>query len=166
MVTAAHCLPKLPPALACSFEHERTYMNLLGQLNGEKNTVAAECLFVDPVADIAVLGSPDDQVFEHEPEAYDALTGEVPTLRMGKARSGKGWILALDGVNWIQTKIAVHAGVYGTGLEIGPTEGGMSGSPILNHQGTAVGVVASTMQQGILTLNLPGWLLLGLTRAG
>jgi hypothetical protein len=58
VITAAHCLPKLPPACTTSYTHERTYQNLLGTLGGNA-TVWAECLFVDPVADIAVLGAPD-----------------------------------------------------------------------------------------------------------
>src|SRR5262249_44463616 len=55
VVTAAHCLPKLPPAHPASYNHERTW-KLLAPL-GEKPAVRTECLFVDPIADIAVLGS-------------------------------------------------------------------------------------------------------------
>ena len=36
VITAAHCLPDLPPACAASYEHERTYGNLLGPLGGER----------------------------------------------------------------------------------------------------------------------------------
>jgi hypothetical protein len=49
VLTAAHCLPKLPPAFTWSYTKERTYPNLLGRLSGKRN-VWAECLFVDPVA--------------------------------------------------------------------------------------------------------------------
>jgi hypothetical protein len=45
---------------------------LLGPLGGEQE-VWAECLFVDPIADIAVLGSPDDQVLCEQAQVYDAL---------------------------------------------------------------------------------------------
>ena len=55
IVTAAHCLPKLPPACTASYTEERTYRNLVGSFDGPKGNVCAECLFVDPVADIAVL---------------------------------------------------------------------------------------------------------------
>ena len=68
VITAAHCLPRLPPP----YEHllqlptphparyldEETYQHLLGPL-GIEPTVWATCLFLDPVADIAVLGSPN-----------------------------------------------------------------------------------------------------------
>lgn len=59
IITAAHCLPHLPPCHGASYVQERTYPNLVGPL-GEAPTVAVECLFVNPVADIAVLGKPDD----------------------------------------------------------------------------------------------------------
>ena len=60
VVAAAHCLPILPPAHSASYLEERTYQALLGPL-GTQPTVWAECRFVDPVADIAVLGPPDDR---------------------------------------------------------------------------------------------------------
>jgi hypothetical protein len=60
VVTAAHCLPHFPPCHGASYLEERTYGKLLGPL-GDKPTVWAECLCADPIADIAVLGSPDNQ---------------------------------------------------------------------------------------------------------
>jgi len=38
---------------------DRTYKRLLGTLDAKELTVWAECLFVDPIADLAVLGVPD-----------------------------------------------------------------------------------------------------------
>ncbi len=168
VLTAAHCLPKLPPACTWSYTEERTYPNLLGRLRGKRN-VWAECLFVDPVADIAVLGCPDNQMLVKESEAYDALIGDAPVLLIGKARSGKGWLLDLDGAHWIPTNLHLNSGWYGTSLDTGRTKAGMSGSPILNDRGRAVGVVVVGEVGGsaegedgphpILTSNLPGWLL-------
>jgi hypothetical protein len=60
VLTAAHCLPHLPPANPMSHTEERTYEALLGPLGAEP-TVWAECLFADPVADIAILDGPDNQ---------------------------------------------------------------------------------------------------------
>lgn len=88
IVTAAHCLPKLPPAHRASYLHERTYANLLGPLNGKRN-IWAECVFVDPIADIAVLGSPDNQELSEEAEAYDALIDKTPVLRSPRSETGK-----------------------------------------------------------------------------
>jgi hypothetical protein len=142
VVTAAHCLPHLP--LAQSFENlmDRTYPDILRSLDGAKSNVWSECLFADPVADIAVLGCPDEQDFDEQADAYHALTDDVPALAIAKARRGQGWLLAIDGVRWIPTTIRVVSDIYGTSLSIGPTVSGMSGSPILDDVGRAVGVVA------------------------
>ena len=56
VITAAHCLPHLPSA--DGREDACIYPNLLGPLTKKKRKVWAECVFVDPVSDIAVLGSP------------------------------------------------------------------------------------------------------------
>jgi len=50
------------------YVEETTYKRLLGPLGG-KRTVWAECRFVDPIADIAVLGQPDNQTFFAEAAA-------------------------------------------------------------------------------------------------
>jgi hypothetical protein len=80
VVTAAHCLPFFPPCISASHTEERTYKGLLGQL-GEEPTVWAECLFVDPISDLAVLGPPDGQALSDETTAYEALNrGFCPTF--------------------------------------------------------------------------------------
>jgi hypothetical protein len=142
VVTAAHCLPNLPPAHAYPHPKERIYKDLLRSLDGTKSDVCSVCLFADPVADIAVLGCPDEQEQHEEADAYHALTDDLPTLAIAKAQSGQGWLLALDGVRWIPTTIRLVSDRDGTSLLIGPTEAGMSGSPILDDAGRAVGVVA------------------------
>jgi hypothetical protein len=40
-------------------------------------------VFIDPIADIAVFGTPDTQERFEEAEAYEALTGDV-AFRIGK----------------------------------------------------------------------------------
>jgi len=80
VLTAAHCLPQLPPAHPGSSGHERTYQ-LLGPLDGTPS-VPAECLFVDPIADIAVLAEPDGQALCDEYEAYDRFVDGRPALRV------------------------------------------------------------------------------------
>jgi hypothetical protein len=72
VITAAHCLPFFPPCASASYLHERTFQNILAPL-GAKPYVWAECLFVDPIGDIAVLGSPDDQELAEKAEAYCEL---------------------------------------------------------------------------------------------
>ena len=72
MITAAHCLPYLPPPNPASFSEERTYEKLLSALE-EEPAIRAECLFVDHIVDVAVLCAPDDQVWRDEAEAYEAF---------------------------------------------------------------------------------------------
>jgi hypothetical protein len=138
VITAAHCLPHLPPTYAGAAAYERTFTNLLGALGDSETTIAAECKFADPVADIAVLGSPDYQLLGDVADAFDALTETAPVVQIGEARNGNGYVLSLEG-HWISTKL--EKDFWGNSLLIDPTEEGMSGSPILNLAGQAVGVV-------------------------
>ena len=52
IITAAHCLPFFPPCHAASNLNERTFEDLLAPID-EEPSIWAECLFVDPIADIA-----------------------------------------------------------------------------------------------------------------
>jgi len=90
IIAAAHCLPvcrhlRAPVGAAtphpARYLKEATYQDLLGPL-GAKPTVWAHCLFVDPVADIAVLCQPDNQELCDEAEAYDALIESMQPLRL------------------------------------------------------------------------------------
>jgi len=168
IVTAAHCLPKLPPPHRASYVSERTFGKLLASLDRSKKDISAECLFVDPVADIAVLGCPDEQELGDEADAYHELTDGTPVVRIGDARSGPGWVLSLEG-QWVPSQVELFSGIGGASLTIDPTKPGMSGSPILNDAGRAIGIVAvgsakasaSGGREGpqpILMRNLPGWL--------
>ena len=84
VLTAAHCLPFLPPAHPFSYLEERTYQALLGPL-GAKAAVWAQCLFADPVADIAMLGSPDEQRLSEQANAFDDLISASKPLLIGNA---------------------------------------------------------------------------------
>ena len=175
IVTAAHCLPHLPPASVISRSEDRTYAGVLGRLTDRKPKVWAECVFADPVADIAVLATVDGQELYDEAKAYDELTDDAPVLRIVDApEQGPGWLLTLDG-RWV-TCVVRH---FGGPLEISgaaePIMGGMSGSPILGADGAAMGVVCSSsgvsgapLTQGFpnprLMDNLPGFLLRGIAR--
>lgn len=170
VVTAAHCLPELPEILA--HFNGIIYKGLLGTLDGKKSGIWAACVFVDPIADIAVLCGPDDQELPDEADAYDDLAGDVLPLEITDAQNGSGWVLSLAG-KWTPTPIEVNRRFRPT-LTIGPTVGGMSGSPILDGDGLAVGLVSSgtdhitasgkritqKVESGgnpILTHALPGW---------
>jgi hypothetical protein len=141
IVTAAHCLPKLLPPHAWSHLEERTYKNLVGVL-GKKRNVWAECLFADPIADIAVLGCPDNQELSDQADAYNALVESVKPLKLGEPEleKGSGWPLSLDKpYRWLPTPTNCPNVDC---LLTGQVEAGMSGSPVLNSKGQAVAVAA------------------------
>jgi hypothetical protein len=88
VITTSHCLPVdsdgrliLPPSHPGAYLHETTFQKLLGPLGGEP-TVWAECMFVDPIADIAVLGGPDSQALSEEADAYDQLVDGAIALKI------------------------------------------------------------------------------------
>jgi hypothetical protein len=84
IITAAHCLPFVPPCHPARYLKEQTYERLLGALN-RKPSVWATCLFVDPIADIAVLGSPDSQEISDEADAYHRLMDDMEVLAVADA---------------------------------------------------------------------------------
>ncbi len=177
VATAAHCLPFFPPCAAASCTHERTYKNLLGPLNGD-STVWSECYFVDPIADIAVLGPPDAQALAPEADAYRSFTCDVAgCFRVGVApEHARVQLLSLDG-RWISCSAMTHmsGGIWLSDATL-PIDGGMSGSPILLADSrTAVGILGTSSgapdaphseggPQACLTHHLPGWMLRDLMR--
>jgi Trypsin-like peptidase domain len=168
VITAAHCLAHakladgtkgLPPCHPARHLAEETYPSLLGPL-GTEPTVWATCLFVDPVADIAVLGQPDNQDLSDKADAYDQLVeGMMPLavadapaqgserLTLGEHQvdnptpgTGPARVLSLKG-RWLEGRVSRRGGW----LEFEPHQhfvGGMSGSPIVDATGAAIGVVS------------------------
>lgn len=91
----------------------------------------AECQFVDPIADIAVLGSVDGQELYDEAAAYDDLTDEIDPLPIADApEKGSAWLLSLGG-QWFQCETWRSFGPFSIKNAAAPIRGGMSGSPIL-----------------------------------
>jgi hypothetical protein len=172
IITAAHCLPEQPPRQSASYLQERTY-KLLARL-GEAADVSAECLFADPVADIAVLGPPDDQGFPEGWAAYNALTVSASALMISDAPDdGRARLFSLTG-ELIPCRVQPMASGALWISDAAPGRyAGMSGSPIVAADGTAIGVFCtSDMMTGNggpnprLTHHLPGWLLRELQNNG
>lgn len=171
VITAAHCLERLPPAHAASDLADRIYPAILGQL-GEEPVVSAECLFVDPISDLAVLGEPDHQCAPDEWSNYQEFiktVGVIPIADTHGKASAK--VLTLNGA-WADCRITASSGPIW--LHDVTTESGMSGSPILNANLSAIGVLVvgrdSDLRMGSgpqprLMRNLPGWLLAECRRA-
>jgi hypothetical protein len=176
VITAGHCLPHLPQSAPFLGADDLTYPRLLGRLRAKRTPVWAECAFVDPVADLAVLDSPDNQDLFEEAEAWKKLVGSRPVLPIGDVELVHdrhvfppwtkigAWLLSLDG-HWRRCDLgANYRGLWieddqGQGRRI--TEPGMSGSPIVDDDGNAIGVLCSNRDQAFLARQLPRWFLDG-----
>ena len=90
IVTAARCLPHLPPAWWFSLAADVTYPDVLGPLDATTLAVRAQYLFVNPVADIAVPGHRKTR------EPYEAFVGGAGSARL-KAGAGGGTGVAVGG---------------------------------------------------------------------
>ena len=182
VITAAHCLPFFRRARVFLDFDQRTYPWLLGRLGEGAPAAWAECFFVDPISDIAVLGSPDNQTFDAESAAYDDLVEACAALSIADTaedaftfdHDGPGqpaWLLDRDTGEWVRCKIGHVGGPLWVSRATNGIKGGMSGSPILDASGSAVGVVSCSSGSDApdsqteggpnprLAYHLPGWLL-------
>jgi hypothetical protein len=173
VITAAHCLPAIPELGGERSDWAETFPDLIGLL-AARPSVSAECLFVDPIADIAVLGAPDSQELCEHADAYETFLASRKPLKVGGAMDwdmpAPASLIALDG-----HLIVCAARCFGGPLLIEdlaePSVGGMSGSPVLDQAGVAVGIVSeSSEKNGIvregsaprLVVSLPGQFLISL----
>src|ERR1700741_653637 len=142
VITAAHCLPFLPPAQSFFEPKQRTYGPVLAPL-GDPPRAWAVCRFVDPIADIAVLGSPDNP---HADE-YKALTATALSIGGSLRNPVNFWVparlLSLDGRRWFSCTIRPFGGPLWITHAAEVIRDGMSGSPIVTEIGAAVGVVVT-----------------------
>lgn len=180
VITAAHCLPRLPEAHLGRYPAEVTFRRLIGPLGAEPSVTAA-CVFVDPIADIAMLGPPEG--LYDESDQYETFFSTLPPFDIaappsrGRVRvpmvppvfplegevSFPGHVMSIDG-QWIGCNVRSLGGP----LLIEPealAEAGMSGSPLLSATGAALGVVSTNNWAAVLTYGLPCWLLRALACA-
>ena len=164
VLTAAHCLPAIPEAHP--WADDRTAR--LVAPHGRKLSIIADYLFVDPVADIAVLGRPSD---DNLAKPYDTFVDAQSVLAIGCLPQKlfaelDGWLLARDGA-WFRCTMRYRndGGLWLSNIAR-PIVGGMSGSPILAANGSAVGLIPSSNVDGSesgpnprFDCHLPGWLL-------
>jgi hypothetical protein len=170
VITAAHCLPKFPPCEGLSTLEDRTYERFLGWL-GQEQEVWAECLFADPVGDVALLGPPDPAELHEQYVAYEALMEAaipLPVTDMLPEKERPAWVLSLDGCWWPVVAQYFNHGPLVLSNTAEDIKGGMSGSPIVADDGSAIGLVSVSSDDRSryayctgprLCGNLPGWLL-------
>jgi hypothetical protein len=166
------------PARLGRYLHESTYHLLIGLL-GAKPNITAFCYFADPVADITVLGAPDNQSLGDECGQYEAFVEALPPFdvappwppsRMRFAGfkdqppafpsvevAVTAHLLSLDSA-WLDDVARHKGGGLWTEPE-GLTVNGMSGSPLISTTAAAIGVVSTNNIVPCLVNGLPGWLL-------
>lgn len=173
IVTAAHCVPEMPPPHRAMYLNEKTYLGLVGRL-GEKLSIAVECLFADPLSDLAVLGEPDGEELYDQWLAYEEFVDSLTPLPIVETeREGEAFLLSLDN-QWFSARYErINWGPLCLSKLEQRTERGMSGSPVLDASGAAIGVVNlgeiilgkegpiydQYGSQTALYRNLPGWML-------
>jgi hypothetical protein len=147
VVTAAHCLPDLPPCNTGRFDRKSCYPALLGPPGGQK-CAAAACGFADPISDIAVLGLPNGIESPEEFDQYAKLTDTATPLSIAEPPPiGLVWIPSPNG-EWLSY---VAISIWGEVLLISVDKSlvGMTGAPIVSDNGTAVGVLCPELWRGL-----------------
>jgi hypothetical protein len=90
VITAAHCLSRLPPCNAGQHDRGSLYSALLGPTRGQ--TIAAACYFADPIFDIAVLREPNGIEFAAEFGQFLQLTDAATPLSIAEpSEESLGW---------------------------------------------------------------------------
>jgi hypothetical protein len=131
VITAAHCLPAIPALRGERENWSETFRDLIGPL-GAKASVWTECLSVDPIADIAVLGPPDNQSLPEQADACETFLASRKPLKVGGAiewdMPTPATLIALDG-HLIDCAVRPFGGPLWIENLAEPIAGGMSGSP-------------------------------------
>jgi hypothetical protein len=156
IITAAHCLPlaQLPRPHLANSSTELAFKGIVGRLSSKGQTIWAELCAFSLTDDIAVFAAPDDQNLPDQNERYGRFTRWAKMIGIGrppvaiaayKWESTPGtppWVLSLDG-EW-RSCVAHSTGRFLsiTG-EPGIIKSGMSGSPIIDAYGAAIGLVST-----------------------
>jgi hypothetical protein len=176
VVTAARCVPhsRFPRPHLANSAPELIFCNLIGPLASKQRTIWAELCAVSLCDDLAVFNAPDGQDFYDQYAQYEEFTEQaaipiglspdaLPPHQWKDHPGTSGYMLSLDG-EW--QRCTVHNG--GRFLQIETDRGfqsGMSGSPIINDSGAAIGIVSTSGAGGdnniapSLSDCLPPWLL-------
>ena len=144
ILTAAHCIPwSVEGLMALDVPF------LVEIITADRSRLRGQVVAVEPVADIAVIGSPDNQTFYEESDAFDLFAESVRGLLLcsDEFAFGQGFpihILTHCG-EWLSGQ-ASQWGEYAATMRVDtdPTiPSGTSGSAIVNGRGEVVGVVSN-----------------------
>jgi Peptidase S7, Flavivirus NS3 serine protease len=155
VITAAHCLPRSRypfPDLANSTQ-ELAFRRIIGPLGSKrsKHSICGELCVLSLTDDVAVFAAPDNQALWDEADRYQRFTATamslghapplVPPYEWDTIPGSPAWVLSLD-LQWLPCTVHSTGRFLGTsGVNI---EGGMSGSPILNADGAAIGLISTS----------------------
>jgi S1-C subfamily serine protease len=150
VVTAAHCISKHPKPHLANDANELTRA-IIGPLGRKKPTISAALCADNLIDDVAVFSEPDGQVLWDECQSYEKFTAAA-ALVIGKPpvavephnwRTTTGmaaWVLSLDR-KW-QPCLVQNGGRF-LCIKEASIEGGMSGSPIIDANGAAIGLIST-----------------------
>ncbi len=105
-------------------------------------------LAVEPVADLAILGAPDEQWIPDEAKAFEQFCEATAAVALATEEFSFGtsvpaYILTHTG-RWITGRVTQYGHPASMFLETGEgIEGGTSGSPVVTEHGRLIGVVSN-----------------------
>ena len=155
VVTAAHCLPRLPPCNVGEYDRECLYPSLLGPPGGQQ-TVAAACCFADPISDIAVLRAPNSVQYAVEFGQFVHLTDAATPLSIAEPPEASLGRIPSPDSSWSSHVVCLAGGRL---LIIGDLDKilvEMSGVPIISDQRKAIGVLCPDPERQALGASHPG----------
>lgn len=139
---------------------------------GQRPDVSAECLFANPLADLAILGAPDDERGLEEIERYYELVTGASSIGISEIPANASALLFSPDGEWFTCRVSRHLdGPLWIKDAAEDIPCSMSGSPIFSRTGAAVGVLCTTHSKEAsgpnarLMRDLPAWALRNLKRS-
>jgi hypothetical protein len=175
VITAAHCLPfdRLPTPHLANGATELTFRDIIGRLGSKRRTISAELCAFSLTDDVAAFSEPDGQELYDQRAEFEKfaeagmMLGHPPAIlppHLWETAPGTAaFVLSLDG-EWLPCTVR-NGGrfLWITNHGNNHIDGGMSGSPIVDANGAAIGLVSTG--DGDMNPNpslmdcLPPWLL-------
>jgi hypothetical protein len=171
IITAAHCVPRdgLPRPHLANSTSQLTFPELIGPVGSNRKTIWAELCVYSLVDDVAAFAAPDDQALYEQCNRFEVFTaaalkiGNPPVALAPHLWEGDpgtaAFVLSLD-CEWKPCTVR-GAGRFLWIAKDGDNhiKSGMSGSPIIDANGAAIGVVSIGPVNPSLMDCLPPWLL-------
>jgi S1-C subfamily serine protease len=147
IVTAAHCVPWSVEGLMALDDYF-----LVKIITADGIRLTGQVVAVEPVSDIAVIGSPDNQTFIEEAEAFDKFVASVKGLPLCSDEFASCQKVLVHILTHSGEWLSGHSSQWGDNaptlyVETDPTiPAGTSGSAIVNDCGAVVGVVSNSSE--------------------